>query len=201
MSSSVQRTNPSIDDIALMKCVAAHDESALARLYDRYSPAVYALCVKILGDKMIAEELTLDVFWELWERAERFDETRGSPLAYLLGVTRTRAIDRLRAMRARKRTHEANVRLDDQPEATPAASLATPLDDLLLLEQRARVRGALAQLPPTDREALELAYYQALSHAEISARCNTPLGTIKSRVRNALQRLGNLLANSEADST
>jgi RNA polymerase sigma-70 factor (ECF subfamily) len=189
-----------LDDYALMKAVAARDDAALAGLYDRYGNVTHALCLRILGDRMAAEEVVFDVFWELWERAERFDERRGTPLAYLLGVARSRSMDRLRSLRAKKRSPDGIIGQDGDGAVRVAADQTTPVDDALLREQSARVRGALGQLPGQDREALELAFYEALTHSQIAERLNLPLGTVKSRIRQALLRLGKLLGQSESDS-
>jgi RNA polymerase sigma-70 factor (ECF subfamily) len=201
MSRPAEPTTPFLDDCALMQAVAAHKEAALAALYDRYGNATYALCLRILGDRMAAEEVVFDVFWELWDRAERFDESRGTPLAYLFGVARSRSTDRLRSMRAKKRMSDGNSGNDGDAAAADGIDRTTPADYALLQEQRTRVRGALTQLSGQDREALELAFYEALTHSEIAARLNAPLGTVKSRIRQALRRLGNLLASSESDSS
>ena len=150
----------------------------------------------MLGDPMSAEEVVFDVFWEIWNRADRFDAGRGTPLAYLLGVTRSRATDRLRSLRPK----------------TPASRLfpsllrANPLKPLTVqIPWRTRYSAssvcgfgaALEQLQPLDREALELAFYEALTHSEIAGRLNSPLGTVKSRIRRAMLRLGKLLGDGE----
>jgi RNA polymerase sigma-70 factor (ECF subfamily) len=200
MSRPAEPPSTSLDDYALMRAVAARDETALAGLYDRYGNATYALCLRILRDPLSAEEVVFDVFWELWERAGRFDERRGTPLAYLLGVARSRATDRFRSLRAKKRSPDGSAGQDGDGAVPPAVDQTTPVDDALLREQRARVRGALAQLPGQDREALDLAFYEALTHSQIAERLNLPLGTVKSRIRQALLRLGKLLGPSESDS-
>jgi RNA polymerase sigma-70 factor (ECF subfamily) len=200
MAQPADQKTSSVDDYALMRAVAARDDSALAGLYDRYGPVVYALCVKMLGDPMSAEEVVFDVFWEIWDRAERFDPGRGTPVAYLLGVARSRATDRFRALRARKRQPGAVPGVDATQAAEAAIYQSSPMDDALLAEQRIRVRGALGQLQPLDREALELAFYEALTHSEIAARLNSPLGTVKSRIRQALLRLRKLLGDTEGSS-
>jgi len=200
MARPTDQTNQSLDDYALMSGLAARDDSALGRLYDRYGPVVYALCTKVLGDPMAAEEVVFDVFWEIWDRADRFDATRGTPLAYLLGVTRSRATDRLRSLHARKRQLGTISVGDDDRAVAGAIYESTPADDAVLDEQRIRVRGALEQLQPLDREALELAFYEALSHSEIAVRLNSPLGTVKSRIRQALLKLRKLLGDANESS-
>jgi RNA polymerase sigma-70 factor (ECF subfamily) len=197
MAKSTDQKTLSLDDYELMRRLAARDVSALAGLYDRHGALVNALCLKVLVDRMAAEEVVFDVFWEIWDRADRFDATRGTPVAYLLGVARSRATDRLRSLRARKRQPDPNSTEGRERVGSFATSDANPVDDAMLGEQRIRVRGALEQLGPLEREALELAFYEALTHSEIAARLNSPLGTVKSRIRQALMRLKKLLGDIE----
>ncbi len=175
------------DDAALMAALAAKDEKALATLYDKYSKLVFGVCLRALPPAG-AEEVVLDVFWELWDRADRYDASRGAPLVYLLGVTRSRMLDKLRASKARKR------QVEQQSSGSAAeASTPGPLGNALLAEQRARVAAALSQLSGPQRAAVEMAFYEALSHSEIAERIGEPLGTVKSRIRQALIRLRDLL--------
>ncbi len=199
MARPADRTLQLPDDYALLKAIAARDDAALARLYDRYGTLLHSLCFRMLGDRMACEDVVLDVFWEIWERADRFDPTRGTPMAYLLGVTRSRAVDRLRAGRARKRLPDEATLGQERRVAPLASSESSPVTDALVHEQKIRVRAALEQLAPPDREALELAFYEALTHTEVAARLNAPLGTIKSRIRQALLRLGKLLGDPDAE--
>ncbi len=178
-----------IDDLAIMSALSAKDADALGQLYDRYSGIVYAMCLRALPHAS-AEEVVTDVFWELWERAERFDPSRGSAVGYLVGMTRSRILDKLRALGARK--HQMS-----QPGASAArqadSSIPGPLEDAVLAEQRVRVRAALAQLPDSQRETMEMAFFDALSHSQIAQRTGEPLGTVKSRIRQGLLRLRDLL--------
>jgi len=177
--------------------VAEGDADALAVLYDRHGTAVFSLCLRVLRDAEEAEEVLEDAFWQLWRRADRFDPTRGSALAYLLTLARSRAIDRMRA-------RERRVRLQsEQPGPLLGESLlgastlsASPLQESLALERRARVRLALAALPAAQREAVELAFLEGLSHPEISARLGEPLGTIKTRIRSGLLRMRDTLRDA-----
>ena len=174
----------------LIEAVKRRDAAALGMLFDRYSSVVFPVCLRILRERSEAEELLGDVFWELWNRPERFDASRGNLPAYLVMLARSRAIDRLRS---RKKRDAAVVSLDlvkgghiggsvDDPEASPLASA-------MLEEQRSRIRKALDRLDPDQRKAVELAFYSDLSHSEISRELRQPLGTIKSRIRNGLIRL------------
>lgn len=189
------RTGETIDsatsnDGDLIKAAAVGDADALAVLYDRHGAAVYSLCLRMLREADDAEELLEDVFWQLWRRADQFDPTRGSALAYLLTLTRSRAIDRLRARdrRVRLRSELPGPLLGER--LLGASSIAaSPLQEALALERRTRVRIALADLPAPQREAVELSFLEGLSHPEISTRLGEPLGTIKTRIRSGLLRM------------
>jgi RNA polymerase sigma-70 factor (ECF subfamily) len=183
-------------DYALMAGIRSRDESALSALYDRYSPLVYAHCLRVLGDPGEAEDLLIDIFWELWDRGDRYDAARGRPLAHILGLTRSRATDRLRARRSRKRI--AGVASGPESQLENEAASEPPADShSIVVEQQKRVTAAMAQLPADQRQALELAFYDAMSHSEVAAKLGQPLGTVKSRIRQALISLRGLLGRNE----
>jgi RNA polymerase sigma-70 factor (ECF subfamily) len=170
--------------------MAGGDGTALADLYDRHGRSVYALASRILGDPAEAEDLTQDVFTLAWKNASRYDPARGAVAAWLLVTTRTRAIDRIRARRSRPQSGS-----DDDGRKMAAIPDASPSVDVIVAtsQDAARVRGALADLPVDQRDALELAYFQGLSHSEIAERTGIPLGTIKTRIRSGLQRLRDVM--------
>ena len=173
-------------DRLLVERLARGDAAALAELYDRHGRTVFSLAVRILSDQGEAEDLTQDVFTIAWRNAARYDPSRGAVAAWLLITARTRAIDRLRARRVRPAgaTEDDVRRLDAIPDAAPS------VEWIVADRQMAgRVRDALAVLPADQRLALELAYFEGLSHSEIGERTGTPLGTIKSRIRTGLARL------------
>ncbi len=174
-------------DLELLERIKRGDTTALDALYERYSSPVYSLVWKILQSPEEAEDVALDVFWQVWRQADRYDPARGAPPAWIFTVARSRAIDRLRA---RQRREARTVSFDD-----PAAKL-DPLDegaapDVVVSFRQARdaVREAMTELSPVQREAIELAFFKGLTHAEIAARLNEPLGTIKTRIRQGLIRL------------
>jgi len=174
-----------------MDRIAARDSSALAALYDRHASSLLALCVRVLRDRMEAEEVLGDVFWEVWERHDRYSAARGAPVAYLLTLTRSRAVDRLRSRRLR---NSRTVGLEDSTGAEAAASLNAdramdPLSDTLLAEQRGRVIQALGSLSGAQRKAVELSFFDGLSHSEIAQDLGEPLGTVKTRIRQGLLQL------------
>jgi len=187
----------SAHDGELIKAVAEGDADALAVLYDRHGTAVFSLCLRMLRDAEEAEELLEDVFWQIWRRADQFDPTRGSALAYLLTLTRSRAIDRLRARerRSRLRSEVPDPLLGESLLGTSTLA-SSPLQDALAVERRARVQVALAALPGPQREAVELSFLEGLSHPEISTRLGEPLGTIKTRIRSGLLRMRDALRDA-----
>jgi RNA polymerase sigma-70 factor (ECF subfamily) len=173
------------DDYDLMRGIRTRDQSALRELYDRYSGIVYALCLRVLRNATDAEDLLVDVFWETWEKSDRYDASRGSPLAYLTTLARSRAIDRLRS----KATAGARVSLTDVEDVSPSVVAGGPLDRTIDAERRATVSAALERLDPQQRRAIECAYYEGLSHSEISEQLGKPLGTVKTWIRTGLIRL------------
>jgi len=208
------------DDRTLMTGLAEGDTTALQALFDRHSGQVMALCLRVLRDRARAEEVTGDVFWELWERADRYRAARGAPLAYMMTVARSRAIDRLRSARREDPTGGAadvaeaiGARAPAAPSQSAggagaasvagaagaaAAGAATrdagPFESAAASELRGRVRRALAGLSEAERRAVEMSFFDGLSHDEIATALSTPLGTIKSRIRQGLLRLRDALA-------
>lgn len=170
--------------------IARGDAHALADLYDRHARRVYSLALRIVQDGAEAEDVVQDVFVQAWRQASRYDAERGTVAAWLLTMTRTRAIDRLRASQGRSRLAEGAA-------SEPASDPTVPPDLLLLTaEQVVAVRAALKALPALQRVALELAYYEGLTHVEIAARLDEPLGTVKTRIRTAMLRLREALAGT-----
>ena len=174
-----------------MQRIARRDGDALRCLFDRYGRVCLAICVRILRDRNDAEQLLIDVFAEVWERCDRYDATRGSPITYLLTLSRSRAIDRVRA---RKTSPAAS--LDSIPSLNLASdNTQTPLDQTMLGERRVIVREALGRLDANQRQAVELAFYDGLSHSEIAEKLHKPLGTVKTHIRQGLIRLRDMLRN------
>jgi RNA polymerase sigma-70 factor (ECF subfamily) len=178
------------DDQRLMEALKSGEASALGVLYDRYSGAVFGLCRRILGDSAEAEEASLDTFRQIWEQADRYDAGRARPLTWLLTIARSRSLDRVRA---RGRRRQVPMAPDDEQLLRALERNALPsagaLGRVLERELAERVRGVLARLGSSQREAVELSYYAGLSHAEIAERLETPLGTVKTRIRQGLVRM------------
>jgi RNA polymerase sigma-70 factor (ECF subfamily) len=167
-------------DTELLHAVRAGQTAALGTLYDRYASLVYGLALAILTSPQEAEDLTQDIFLALSNKCD-YDPARGSLNAYLVTLTRSRAIDKLRARGTKMRFLNRWSQVTDLH-----GSSGTPFDHLSLTECSRRVREALAQLPEHQRQVLELAYYKDLSQTEIADRLKTPLGTIKTWTRTGL---------------
>ena len=172
----------SLDDNELVSQVAKGNEQAFLALYDRYVSRIYALALNMLGDPMLAEEVTQDTFLKLWGRARLYLAERSPLLVWLLTIARHTALDRLRLESRRPLLSDSN-----DPE-TFLQSL--PDAGAFSEEQRWRVLYfAVQSLPPEQRQVIELAYYQGMSQSEIAAELNWPLGTVKTRMRAALEAL------------
>jgi RNA polymerase sigma-70 factor, ECF subfamily len=178
------------DDIELLKAIAAKDEAALGRLYDRYRVILFGLLMRILNSREEAEDVLQEVFLQVWRKAADFDQTRGRPFTWLVTLARSRGIDRLRALTARERVAEASAR-ETSEEISDAAS------DAFKSEQRGLVTDALAQLPDEQKRPIMLAYFEGLTQSEIAARLGAPLGTVKTRIRTGLMKLRDLLAGKD----
>lgn len=166
-----------ISDEDLLRRIAGRDESALAELYDRFSAVSMAVASKVLGDPAEAEDVLQQVYVKIWEDAGRFDPARGSAAAWILTSVRNASIDRVRRREAFRRAAMAAPPRDPDP----------PSPDLD--EERARARRAIEALPPDQRQAIELAYFEGLSQTEIAARLGQPLGTVKTRMRLGMMKL------------
>ena len=176
------------DWAALIKRVADGDQSALTTLYDSTSRLVFGLVLRVVNDRSTAEEILLDVYTQVWRQASTYDSQRGAPLAWLMTIARTRGIDRLRSG---KLEHQNRESLDAIGEIS--ASTASPEADSVTAERRQLVRKALESLSAEQREVIELAYYQGLSHSEIALKLGQPLGTVKTRTRLGMMKLRDML--------
>ena len=190
MSTQV-RTERDARDALLLEGVARGDERAFADIYDHYSPILLGLLLRILHSRAEAEDVLQEVFLQIWQQARSFDAARGRPFTWLVTLARSRAIDRLRSVDARRRAAERSAA--DAP--ADGAAVETADDAAERSEQGEIVRGALAELPAEQRRALLLAYLGGLSQTEIAAAEGLPLGTVKTRTRAGLKKLSGLLRN------
>lgn len=178
-------TNPEVSlDATLVNRLLQKDVTAFEQLYDRHSRAVYGLVLRILQQAGTAEEVVQDVFLQLWRNAAQYDSSRGPLVPWLFTLARNRALDTLRLKSERQRRRE------DQTEEFPSVVSAPEYEKQLDEKRRAeKVRALMASLNPQQKKAIELAYFEGLSHSEIAASLKEPLGTVKSWIRNGLLRL------------
>lgn len=176
-----------VSDHDLVIRLWAGQTDALATLYDRYSSLVYTLALKILANPAEAEDLTQEVFVSFWQR-QAYDPNRGSLSSFLATYTRSRALDRLRVQGGRARILKRFQRISRSSSPT-----VTPLEQAAQQDQQHRVRQALDQLSPSERQVLEIAYFEGLSQTQIADRLGIPLGTVKTRCRQGLRRLRAIL--------
>jgi RNA polymerase sigma-70 factor (ECF subfamily) len=170
-------------DVALVRRMTTGDSGALDELFGRHGARVHGLLVRMLGSSGEAEEALQDVFLQAWTRAAAFRADKGSPRAWLMVIARSRALDRLRSGRSARRRDEEAV----QEQTLVAAPEAER--ELERTELGARMRGLLAELPPEQREAIEMAFFAGLTHSQCAERLGLPLGTLKSRILMGMKKL------------
>ena len=164
--------------MALISAIRSSDEHAMAQLYDRYSSIVYSVALRVLADTAAAEDVLQEVFMQLWRSPGLFDSSRGNLAPWLAVISRNRAIDTLR--KRKPESDIADVVLSVEPDLAGDAERSRAME---------KVRSALAQMPPAQRSALEMAYFEGLTHTEIASKTGEPLGTIKTRIRGGLLAL------------
>lgn len=177
------------DELLLQRIVARH-EASLSLLYDRYARLLFSIAFGVVGDRSIAEEVTLDVFTRVWEKGHTYEREKAQVRTWLTRLARNRAIDRLRREQVRPMHSSlswAEVGVEPEAEGNPETSAHLAL-------QRQQIREALATLPVEQRDALALAYFGGLSHSEIANELDLPLGTVKSRIRAGMEKLRDILS-------
>jgi RNA polymerase sigma-70 factor, ECF subfamily len=177
------------EDLLLMGRLASGDRDAFARLFDRHSSLVLGLLTRMLGDRAAAEEILQETFLQVWQQARRFKPELGRPRAWIVMMARSRALDRLRSQGARARREDAVYRTAPNLSAEPVGTAA-----LETTERNRSVRAALDTLPAEQRQALELAFFEGLTHTQIAERLQAPLGTVKSRILLGMGKLRQSLA-------
>jgi RNA polymerase sigma-70 factor, ECF subfamily len=179
------------DDLHLIAAIAAGDSNALEQLYDRHAAVVYRVALRMLKNRELAEDVVQEVFWRVWRRSASFAHDRGRVTQWLFGIAHNLCIDEMRRMRARPAPvyedveHPVIQQLVDEQTDVSAIAWTT--------EQRRVITDAMRELPEAQRQAIALAYFGGMSHQEIATKLNRPLGTIKTRVRLGLHKLGGLL--------
>jgi len=169
----------------LLRRVAARDRQALGGFYDQVAGVLFSTATRILGDQQEAEEVIQDVFVQIWEKAPMFDIVLGTPFHWAVGITRNRAIDRLRSRQRRARVIEG-LKEEMASGMEPYVSAAVPSLDT---EHVSLIRNAVGNLPPDQRQAIEMAFFSGLTHAEIADKLSEPLGTVKARIRRGMLKL------------
>jgi RNA polymerase sigma-70 factor (ECF subfamily) len=176
-------TNAVPSDLTLVTAIRSGDQAAMTALYDRFSSIVYAVALRVLQDTGAAEDVLQDIFMQLWRNPGAFDSTRGNMAAWLAVIARNRAIDALRKRRPQEDIHDVIVSVE--------SDFASDADRSRTME---KVRGALQLMPSQQRSALEMAYFEGLTHTEIAEKTGDPLGTVKTRIRAGLLSLRKVLA-------
>jgi len=170
------------NDIELLKAIAGKDDAALGQLYDRYRLILFGVLMRILNNREEAEDVLQEVFLQVWRRAADFDEKRGRPFTWLVTLARSRGIDRLRSLASRERVAVAGA--SEMPDEVSDAA-----NDAIQSERVGVVKSALAELPEDQRKPLVLAYFDGLTQSEIATKLDLPLGTVKTRMRTAMNKL------------
>jgi RNA polymerase sigma-70 factor (ECF subfamily) len=181
-------SEPALDlerDVELLRRIADGDRSAFSDFYDQYSGLLFSIAIKVLNDPREAEDVLQEVFMQIWNKADAYDQLLGKPASWAVTLTRNKAIDRIRASQRRSRLLEqATVEADVLPEDSPSAG-----ESLYGKENAQMVRSVVAALPSDQRRAIELAFFSGLTQDEIAKTLQEPLGTIKARIRRGMLKL------------
>jgi len=184
-----------LDDVRLVRRMAAGEAAALGSFYDRWSGQLYATVIAIVRSAQDAEEIVDDCFWQAWNQADRFDPARGQVRSWILNIARSRALDRLKAIKRRR---------EEELDSAPASSLAAASSTEEQIDEAARatqVAFAMKILPVEQRAVIEMVYYGGLTQSEVSASTGEPLGTVKTRIRLGMQKLRATLGTMERSSS
>lgn len=182
------------DDQSLIRLIARSQESALSELYDRYSRLIYSLALNAVGDPATAEEITQDVFIRIWDHAGTYQAEKSKVVTWIASITRYRSIDVIRRRKIRPESQSVSWEIE------PSANEMNPINveqTVEISQERRRVRQAISVLPEEQRQALAYAYFQGYTHREIAEVLGEPLGTVKTRIRLAMQKLRQLLEQEE----
>ncbi len=183
-----------LDDKELVQALVEHRPEAVSELYDRFSSMLLALAQRVLGDISDAEEILQETFLQVWKQADRYDSKRSSVSTWLVLITRSRAIDRLRSRRVKQKTLTAAQRETPVTHTSPKG-----IRHVFMREQRQRLQVELGRLPPEQRQVLEMAFYQGMTQSEIAKQTGIPLGTVKTRTLLAMKKLRRALRDDLRD--
>ncbi len=177
--------NAGIEDKECLKRISLREKEAFSIFYDRHAPMVLGFLMKMFQNKIDAEEVLQETFWQIWKKSAAYDVSRGSPSAWLIQIARTRGIDRIR-QRNKNKAREIH-----SPESLQRMSDPSPstVESMEKNQDKKLVRVALEELPSEQRQAIQLAYYEGFTHDEVSKKLNLPLGTIKTRIRLGMGKL------------
>jgi len=177
-------------EVELLRRIGEGDREGFAQLYDRYSGILFSTAFRILNQQETAEDLLQEVFVQIWEKASLYDPSRGKPLTWAITLTRNRAIDRLRSSQRRIKLNEE---IEREAELADFQTNKNSAEEISLSEKNRMVHRAVEHLSPDQREAIEMAFFGGLTQTEISEKLQTPLGTVKARIRRGMMKLKELL--------
>ncbi len=181
-----------LEDTALLQLISRGEDAALAELYDRYGRLVFSIAYRIVGHPQSAEDITLEVFARVWEKGDTYDPAKGKASTWLTRLARNRAIDQLRHRAVRPEKESVGWW---EITAVPVTNSHNPEVQVALNQRQEKVREAVSSLPDNQQEVLALAFFQGMTHSEIAAHLNEPLGTVKGRIRAGMKSLRLMLAD------
>jgi RNA polymerase sigma-70 factor (ECF subfamily) len=190
----MQETTPATLDLDRVAAMARGEERAASELYDRHAPVMFGLAVRMVGESADAEEVVLDAFSQAWRDAARYDATRGTVAGWLTTIVRTRALDLIRA-RGRRAKLTEHAATDTESPAGMGEGFPDPDQRVVVGERATAITSAMGTLPDAQRRAIELAFFEGLTHHEVAERLREPLGTVKTRIRLGMQKLRDLLGS------
>ena len=183
---------PESDWVALVQSIARGEQRALHSLYEQTHRIVFTLAIRIVGDRETAEEVTVDVYHDVWRRASQYDPAAGSVVGWIMNQARWKSLDQLKLRHRRKRSA-------DGPADAGRPAATSPSDEYEIREERGRLQQALDALTPAERQAVETAFFSELSYPDTAAKLNQPVGTVKTRIRTGLQKLRQAMKASSAE--
>ena len=178
------------EDIELIQKIGTGDRASFEEFYRRYAALIYSTALRVLNQQSDAEDVMQDVMFMIWEKSPMFDSTRGKPLTWAITMTRNKAIDRLRSIQRRLRLQDE---VEKEASQSPYFTEQAPTSSLEATEQSRMVRSAVMKLNKEQREVIELSYFGGMTQQEIAARIQSPIGTVKARIRRGMLRLKKLV--------